>query len=474
MENSRLLELLRSFSAAELTAFGKYLRSPFFNHREDILRLFLYFLDKKDARRHGVFDKDAVSRAVFPGEPYDEKKFNYTVSFLYQAALDFLVFDEMAGQSEAELKRRSARNLRLRGLERQAETALKKAGEALEAEPYRDSEYYRLAHLLHLERFEAEARQTRVAARSFRQMADASDIHFAAGKLRQACSAHMYQAVAEARFELELLPEVLALVERRGWQDIPAVGVYYFAWRALTEAEPQPWFERLRETMHRHLRHFSPAEMRDVYTLAVNYCIRGINTQQGAGRQAFYLQQVFDIYKEGLENGLYVENGVLSRFTYKNIANAGLGLKAFDWVERFLLHYKDMLDPKHRESAYRYNLANLHFRRSDYGQVLTLLTQTEFDDVLHQLDARRMILRSYYELGAFDALDSLLDSFQTFLRRRRDVGYLRQNYLNLVRLTRKLLQVPAADKAARSRLRAEVEGTKALAEREWLLGKLDY
>ncbi len=92
--------------------------------------------------------------------------------------------------------------------------------------------------------------------------------------------------------------------------------------------------------------------------------------------------------------------------------------------------------------------------------------------MLHNLDARRMLLRSYFELGEFSALDSLLDSFTIFLRRRRDVGYLRQNYLNLIRFTKKLLQVPAAEKGARERLRREIEETKALAEREWLLQKV--
>jgi hypothetical protein len=473
MENARPFHLLRTFSAAEYTAFGKYLRSPFFNHREDILRLFEYYFEKKEAKRAGVFDKEKVFAAVFPGEQLDEKKLNYTLSFLYQAAQDFLVFNDLTAEGETEIKRRLSKILRTRGLVDQAETALKKAEDALAAGPYRDLRYHRQAHLLYLERFESEARQRRSAVRSFQEMIEESDLHFVAGKLRQGCSAHMYQAVSEAHFHIELLPEALALVERRQWQTIPAVGVYYFAWRALTEADSQPWFERLREAMHLHFRYFTKAEMRDVYTLAVNYCIRQINTKQGEGRQAFYLRQVFDIYQEGIENELFTENGVLSRFTYKNIVNAGLGLKAFDWVEDFLKKYKEALDPKHRESAYVYNLANLHFRRSDYGAVLTLLTQTDFDDVLHQLDARRMILRSYYELGEFSALDSLLDSFQTFLRRRRDVGYLRQNYLNLIRLTKKLLQLPAGDLAARERLRAEVEGVKALAEREWLLSKLE-
>lgn len=470
MKNSRLLELLQALSPTELTAFGKYLRSPFFNHREDVQRLFQYFLEERGERWARIFEKETVFDAVFPAEVFDEKKYGYTVSFLYQAAQGFLVFGEMADIGEPAFQTRLAKILRERGLDRQAETALKKAEAALAAQPERNIDYHEQAHLLHLERFESEARRRRSAARSFQAMAEEADIHFIAGKLRQGSTALMYKAVSEASYQLDMLDEVLALVERRNLQALPAVGIYYYAYRALAEDEAQPWFEKLREAMSLHFHRFEKTEMRDIYTLAVNYCIRQINTRQG--EHAFYLQQVFDLYQEGLEKEVFTEDGLLSRFTYNNIANAGLGLKAFDWVENFLAKYKDALEPKHRESAYRFNLAALRFRRSEYGEAMTLLTQSEFDDVLHQLDARRMLLRSYYELGEFSALDSLLDSFQVFLRRRRDVGYLRQNYLNLIRLTRKLLKIPPGDRAARERLRAEVAACKSLAEREWLMGKV--
>jgi hypothetical protein len=51
------------------------------------------------------------------------------------------------------------------------------------------------------------------------------------------------------------------------------------------------------------------------------------------------------------------------------------------------------------------------------------------------------------------------------------IGY-RDNYLNLVRLTKKLLQISVVDKEARAKLEAEIIETKSVAEREWLLEKV--
>jgi len=83
-----------------------------------------------------------------------------------------------------------------------------------------------------------------------------------------------------------------------------------------------------------------------------------------------------------------------------------------------------------------------------------------------------MLLRMYFETGETDALESLLDSFETYIRRQKDLGYHGENYLNLIRLTRKLLQTPPGEKDARKKLTAEIASSKALAEREWLLEKI--
>ncbi|MBK9016381.1 MAG: hypothetical protein IPM82_21195 [Saprospiraceae bacterium] len=154
MENTRLLELLRTFSPAELTAFGKYLRSPYHNLREDVVLLFDFFFEKKDSKKTSVFEKETVFKAIFPKEIYDEKRLAYTGSFLHQLAQNFLVINELETENEAAFQLRLAKSLRRRGLERHYETALKRAEDALEAQPHRHLDYHYLSHLLHLERYE--------------------------------------------------------------------------------------------------------------------------------------------------------------------------------------------------------------------------------------------------------------------------------------------------------------------------------
>ena len=53
------------------------------------------------------------------------------------------------------------------------------------------------------------------------------------------------------------------------------------------------------------------------------------------------------------------------------------------------------------------------------------------------------------------------------------MGYHRENYLNLIRFVKKIIRLGFRDEKKLKELKKEIESTGRLAEREWLLDKLD-
>jgi hypothetical protein len=96
----------------------------------------------------------------------------------------------------------------------------------------------------------------------------------------------------------------------------------------------------------------------------------------------------------------------------------------------------------------------------------------EFSEVFINLDVRRMLLKSYYELEEWSALDSLPGSFKVYLRRQKGLGYHRESYLDFIKYTRKLMQTSGKRNSVKWQLATQIAATEAVAEREWLLGKL--
>ena len=118
-------------------------------------------------------------------------------------------------------------------------------------------------------------------------------------------------------------------------------------------------------------------------------------------------------------------------------------------------------------------MAYFHFHKKEYDQVLDLLQQMEYKDVLQNMDARRMILCIYYERNEFEPLHSLLKSFSTYIRRHRnEIGYHGQNYLNLIRFITKMINSNLRDKVIRQQIVKEIEETDGVAEKKWLLSML--
>jgi hypothetical protein len=117
-------------------------------------------------------------------------------------------------------------------------------------------------------------------------------------------------------------------------------------------------------------------------------------------------------------------------------------------------------------------MARLYFEQNDYDSAMPLLVQTDFDDILLNLNAKTLLVKMYYELLEFDTLENLLESMRTYLH-RKDVGYHEPLFKNMIKLTRKLVRVNPYDKNEKAKLKKEIENTNPLRERTWLLEQLE-
>lgn len=466
MQKSRLIEIFKSLTKAEQRDLRKFVQSPFFNQRQDVVLLLNYLIKWQPFKKAKTLEKTRVFAKIFPAQSYDEKRLGYAMTFLHQAIKDFLAYQNFA-KNEVLQQTHLINALRQKGLHRHFESELKVAQQNLVRQSLRNIGYHYQNYRLHFERYEFTNSKSRTTAESFQELSDEMTTYFMASKLKQSCTALSHHRISKTSYQQDLLPEVLTQAATKKYEHIPAISIYYQAYLALTARESKPYFDQLRVLIRRYAAQFPKNELRDIYLLAINYCIQHYNEGQAA-----ILQDLLHLYQEGLEAEVFIEHGWMSRFTYKNIAMTGLGLKAFDWVERFLYRYKDNIEPQYREHTFNYNLAILYYRKPDYDKAMRLLRQAEFDDLLHNLEARKMLLKIYYDLGELEALLSLLDSFKNFIYRQKGLGYHRANYLNLIKFVHRLLQLPAYDKLARKTLKEDIEKVNVLAEKAWLLEQL--
>ncbi len=469
MRNTEIWQYLAALKPKERRNLRLSLISPANNRREEVVRLF-DFLDKNLEKTAGRdISSEQAWAAVSPGERYDSKKMHYTTHYLLRLTQRFLAFSEMQNEPQRE-QLYLCKSLKKRQLDVHFEREMQTLDEIHARHPHAaDADFHLARYQFHAEQHDHLSRRSRSAELPLQPLLDTLGDFYIATLLRYACSALTRATVANQHFQLKMLPNVLQFLDENlpDPELSPAVAAYYRCYRLLDGSGGDADFFELKTFLGEHWRKFPLSETSDIWLLAINYGIRRINS----GEKNF-IRETFELYRDGLEKNVLPGDGHMTDFTYKNIARLGLGLEEFAWTERFLHDAKRFLDPQTRENIFQYCMAMLFFEQKNYDEAMQILTSVELDDVFLNLYARSMLLRIYFEKNFQDALESLLDSFQTFIKRQKNLGYQAENYLNLIRFTRQILRLPPGDDDARKKIRADIESTSALAEKSWLLEKL--
>ncbi|MDX1666194.1 MAG: hypothetical protein R3350_03145 [Saprospiraceae bacterium] len=466
MKNSHLAAVLRTLSKREVREIRKWLQSPAHNQREDVVDLFEYLCGGSRLENDKYLDKEWVFRKIFPGEEYDDAKIRQSMHFLLKAIEEFLTIQELC-EDDVRAKIALAGVFRKRKLDRAFKKTMRSVSNMQRKHPYRNPRFLQNNYLMERERYGFLEHKKRTVQMNLQEVSDALDTAFIADKLRQSCLMRSHQLVYKTEYETGLLTQVLNRIENGQYLDIPAIAIYYYTYKTLANKENPHFFERLKEQIRAHESRFPLSEMRDIYLMAINYCIGRMN----AGRDEF-IREAFELYRRGLNREILIENGIVSRFTFLNVLRIAMRLREFDWASEFIPAYKDHLDGRHRENIFHYSQARLHFEKKDYDSAMRLLIHADFDDILLQLNAKTMLFKMYYELDELDALESLLESLRTYMHRKQVMGYHKANYQNIIKYTRKLIRINPYSSEQKDKLEQEIQTAKPLTERDWLLRQL--
>lgn len=465
MKNSRLLALLETFEKKDFREMQKFVRSPFFNQRKDVIGLFDYI--GECLTLHKVIPtKEQLFKKIYPKQKLDLQQVRLLMSILHKLIEKYFAHQAFF-EKEIQVKTQLARVFRQRKLSKHFQRTIQEAQRFQENQAFRNADYYNANYLIQLEHYHFTSREQRIAEQNLQEISDNIDLAYLAIKLRQICFSLSHQAVYKKEYHFGLLEEILKYIEKEDLQKIPAIAVYFYCYKALSQAGKVEFFQAFKSLIFQHQALFPASEIRDLFLLAINYCIRQLNE----GKTAF-AKEGFEIYKKGLQNNILITNGILSRFTYRNIVAMGLQIGDYEWVEKFLHGYKNNLDKKHRASTFSFNLAKLEYERKNFHVALQLLQKASYNDLLLNLAAKTLSLKIYYELDEWNLLESHLESMKTFIHRKKVIGYHQKNYLNIISFTKKLVHLNFYDKQEISALRKQIENEEILTERVWLLANV--
>lgn len=388
--------------------------------------------------------------------------------FLLKAIEEYLAFTEFAN-NKVQFNLTLTRIYRGRKLEKSSKQAFRFSVENLENQPLRDGSYL-------LQRFQLEkeyGQWTNVlpnAAPNLQETSNALENLFLAEKINLALTMLAHKSINQvANYDQGMLDLVLKYTKERNLLDEPAIGLFYYAFMAVSNQEEEFYFDKLEQLIQEQMPRFTQNELRTLYIAALNYCI----VKSNKGRPE-YSRRAFELYRKGLEKHILIENNRISRYTFGNAIGYALRIGEFDWAEQFINDFQHLLDEKEQNSIANFNLARIYYAKGDLDAAQRLLTQFEYNDMFFNIIAKTMLLKIYYEQDELDAFESLLESMRIYLQRKEALDPTRKvAYKNMISLMKKLINISPYSKAQKVKLKEQIASTSSLMEREWLLKQVE-
>ena len=465
MYESKLIEILMSFSTTEIQYFNKWYRSPIANQHEQVTHLFDFIYSKRHITPVSV-KKEKAFAAIYPGKQFDIKELRYIMSYALRVVEEFLAYQSFKQQRNASaihvLSSYQKRNLPVH-----TNAIIDDISKINKKQSYQDSNY-------HLEQFELEKIKYEIASNNKRitnlniQEVFNTLHHFTISEtLRWACIALSHQQISDIQYDIPTLEFYLQLIEEKKFDDIYSIQLYYNIYKMISTQE-EIYFVNLKKKLNIYENYFTSKELKDVYLLCINFCIKMSNK----GRTN-YIKELFDLYLHAIEKKYLIENNELSRFSFSNIVTNGIKLKEYRKTIDFIDTYKHYIHLDYRENTIAFNLSKVWFAQKQYNKAMPALMQTEFKDVIWQLNAKHLLLKMLYETKERELLQSQLISFKIYIQRQKKIGYHKDFFNTIIEQFYFLQTIDIAKGKNKSRLKQEFLAQPNLQDKDWFLEMLN-
>jgi len=481
MKNNPLFLLAKSLTRKEMTRFSEFAASPYFNKHKQVRLLVAYISDIYPDFSEKKCDRTVIFPQLFPGQPHDQPQLAIVFSYAARLMEKFLVVEALEANGQLSDKALYFSQLRKRNLNALLKTDWEKGTEKRSLGNHeRDS----TSDFLH-EKIRTASEKDAIALRLgqtetgyLEEKQAYLDDFYLTETLRDACERSQRYRLLKTTPPASLLLEnmVGTLTANPALRQIsPSVNVYFHLYNLLKN-NVLGQFQVCKDTIRDNEPHLDREALQNLYNALQNYCIQQINN----GHPRF-LQEVFRLYQHQLDTQLLLVDGVLPEWHYKNIVTTGLRLDERQWVRDFIEKYSPSLAESVAVNAYSYNLAAWFYHVGKPTEVLPLLLQVEYTDLRYNLDAKSLLLRTYFDLEEEDALFSHCEAFGQFVKRNKSLtDFQKKGYFNLIRFSQRAFKLKLQKgfvkrenwQAGLQKLDAEMTEATPVFNQTWLEGKV--
>lgn len=413
MNNSKFVQILKTFDKKELQEFEKFIISPVYNAAGVYVVRFYsevkkFYPDFDDPS----FTRERIYKKLYPSGKYNDSTLRKLSSELMKLCEEFLIFRNFSNRSYLR-DRLLLQEFEARHLNRLFEIRSQKSSGQSDKAVFRDAEYFheRFLSTILIKKFYFN-RDRKKSIKYFNDEVEYLTMYYTLYMLRAYIERlREKRSFTDTDFNLPMFDEILKYTNRSGYLSIDSFRLFR------TELElyiggGDNVYSALKQLKNKFQSKLPVDDLNSIYTTLVNYATE----RSESGRKEF-LRDVFELYKESLKRKII--GSYFSEFQFINIVTVSLRLKEHKFAESFIKKYPQSLNPDIREDVVNYCRANLSFSKKDFRQTMEYLLKINFKYGQHKFLIKNLTLKTYYELKQYESIYLLIDAYKHLLKREK-------------------------------------------------------
>jgi hypothetical protein len=435
VKNTKLIKMLKTFSAPELKKFRDFVKSPFYNKNKNVIKL-----SEALVKYYPDFSHEALTEKFLYTKIFGSSKFNYfkiknIISDLYNLGIEFLKLKHniyTAFYKDHNL----LVELRTRKLWRYHKKAVKALEKEFSNVAVKDSVYLYDNYLLTMESHLSNILEK---PNSVAMIQDEFNSFYEFSMLNLLKFYNLMMHISKENnitIDMKMIDDVINYSEKNIVSDNPTVVTYKYL-VLLAAKRKEEYFFFLKKHF---LSNYSKMSYEDAYyanMYMAGYCTDKYNIN---GERKF-IKESYDLLKHSYKSS----SVTLGELLYPNFINY---VKVFtragdsDLAREFITDYKDKLPPKLLESCLNFSNAYILQYEGKFTEALKLISKVSFPWVIMKIQVKIMQVQLNYQLGYFEETRDIAENFRKSLVKEESISEdYKQSVLGFLKFTIALISI---------------------------------
>jgi len=473
MIKSTLLETLRTFTKSELSSFEDFIRSPYFNKQENVVKLFEEIKKYAPAFNDSGLEKEIVWSRMFGDAKYNYGIMKNLIHDLGKLTVNFLKTD--AGNSGYGINNLLEQYMK-RGLSNQLKRKIREVKEDLKKQKPGGENYFLSYKIEKVEIDEIVQRSDmkEIFEHDLDKINESLTLYYFITFFNSNYTKLFVSNVYNKKADTSFIEKILLLYDQGSYKNYYA-DTYSRVLKIALYPSDENNYSELKKIFFENFDNYTRADQFDILSVLQSFCktnsfILNINYH----KEAQLYRKVMD------DNNLFFpdDENYINISVFLNTVVSASSAGEFDWCIKFIDKYQNFLEPAIKDECTNLALTCAYFKNKDYETSLSYLSKCENPSPTQKINLKTYQICNYYELRYYDQLNDLINAMRKFLKNDKiySEGHKTsfKNFMNSVsRLSdyRYNLDVKKADDSKLNELKLFVQYNNMLGKK-WLLEKI--